>query len=251
MSGPTRPTASGHDAGPPEILVAHDRDEHAALAAELLARAIVEAVAERGVARVALSGGTTPADAYRKLAALALPFDQVEWYWVDERGVAPDNPRSNYGAAARDLSLADGHHGRAFRMEGERDLDEAAAAYDALLRRAFGPAAAVSFDAMTMGIGDDGHTASLFPGTGAVAVADRLVTHVREQPDKKLEARVSLTAPVIVEARLVVVLVRGAGKRGPVAAAQKPGSEEEVPARLLQRCRGRVVWVLDADAAGG
>jgi 6-phosphogluconolactonase len=235
----------------PEILVASDRDEHAALAAELIARAIVAAVEARGVARVALSGGTTPAEAYRKLAALALPFDQIEWYWVDERGVAPDSPRSNYGAAARDLSLADGRHGRALRMEGERDLDEAAAAYDALLRRTFGVAAAVAFDAITLGIGDDGHTASLFPGTGAVAVADRLVTHVREQPDKKLEARISLTAPVILEARLAVVLVRGAGKRGPVAAARQPGREEEIPARILQRSRGRVVWVLDADAAGG
>jgi 6-phosphogluconolactonase len=244
MSGASRGTV-------PEILVARDRDEHAALAAELVARAIVDAVAARGVARVALSGGTTPAEAYRKLAALALPFDHIEWYWVDERGVAPDSPRSNHGAAARDLSLADGRHGRAFRMEGERDLDEAAAAYDALLRRTFGVAAAVAFDAITLGIGDDGHTASLFPGTGAVAVADRLVTHVREQPDKKLEARVSLTAPVILEARLAVVLVRGPSKRGPVAAARTPGSEEEIPARILQRSRGRVVWVLDADAAGG
>lgn len=233
----------------PETLVARDRDEHAALAAELLGRAVDDAVRARGVARVALSGGTTPADAYRRLAALSLPFDRVEWYWVDERGVPPENERSNYAAAARDLSLADGRHGRAFRMEGERDLDAAAAAYDSLLRRRFGVASAVAFDAMTLGVGDDGHTASLFPGTGAVAVDDRLVAHVREQPEKKLEARVTLTAPVILEARLAVVLARGAAKRGPVTAARTPGSEEETPARILQRAKGRVVWVLDREAA--
>ena len=232
-----------------EVMVARDPREHAAFAAELLARAIVEAVAARGVARVALSGGSTPSDAYRALAGYALPFDAVEWYWVDERAVPPDHPRSNHAAAARDLSLADGRHGRTFRMEGERSLDEAAASYEATLRRAFGVASAVAFDAMTLGVGDDGHTASLFPGTGAVAIDDRLVLAVGEQPDKGLEARISLTAPVILKARLGLVLARGAGKRGMIAAARSPGSEDEVPARILQRASGRVVWLLDEAAA--
>lgn len=233
-----------------EILVAADRAEHAALAAELLARAIVAAVDEQGVARVALSGGTTPSEAYQRLAALALPFDHVEWYWVDERGVPPDHARSNYGAAARDLSLADGAHGRAHRMEGEIDLDAGAAAYEALLRRSFGVASGVAFDAITLGVGDDGHTASLFPGIGAVRIDDRLVAHIREQPEKKLEARLTLTAPVIREARLVVVLARGESKKRVVVAARAPGNEDEVPSRILQRARGRVVWVLDREAAG-
>lgn len=243
MSAASRPAEQ-------EILVAGDRAEHASLAAELLARAITAAVGERGVARVALSGGTTPAEAYRRLAALALPFDHVEWYWVDERGVPPDHERSNYGAAVRDLSLADGQHGRAHRMEGEIDLDAGAAAYEARLRRSFGVASAVAFDAMTLGVGDDGHTASLFPGIGAVRIEDRLVAHIHEQPEKKLEARLTLTAPVLLEARLLVVLARGAGKRPVVAAARAPGSEDEVPSRLLQRAKGRVVWVLDREAAG-
>jgi 6-phosphogluconolactonase len=233
-----------------EVLVAADRTEHAKLGADLLAQAIVAAVDARGVARVALSGGSTPTETYQHLAGLALPFDRVEWYWVDERGVPADHPRSNYGAAARDLSLADGKHGRAFRMEGERDLAEAAAHYEALLRRSFGVAAAAAFDAMTLGVGDDGHTASLFPGIGAVGIDDRLVAHIPEQPEKKLEARVTLTAPVLREAKLVLVLVRGASKKSVVAAARAGGSEEEVPSRLLQRAKGRVVWVLDREAAG-
>jgi 6-phosphogluconolactonase len=135
-------------------------------------------------------------------------------------------------------------------MEGERDLDEAATAYAALLRKRFGVASAVAFDAMTLGVGDDGHTASLFPGIGAVAIDDRIVAHIPEQPAKKLEARVTLTAPVLLEARLAVVLARGAAKKSVVAAARAPGSEEDVPSRLLQRAKGRVIWVLDRDAAG-
>lgn len=233
-----------------EVMVAADRAEHAALAAELLGRAITEAVAARGVARVALSGGGTPSEAYQRLASLALPFDRVEWFWVDERGVPPDHPRSNYGAAAHDLSLADGKHGRAHRMEGERNLDEAAADYEALLRRSFGVAAAAEFDAMLMGVGDDGHTASLFPGIGAVDIDDRLVAHIPAQPEKKLEARITLTAPTILEARLLVVLVRGADKHPVVEAARAPGDEEEIPSRIFQRAKGRVVWVLDKAAAG-
>jgi 6-phosphogluconolactonase len=235
---------------PAELLVADDRAQHAALAAELMARGILEAIEARGLARVALSGGTTPAEAYQRLAAFTLPWQQVEWYWVDERAVPPESPRSNYGAAARDLGLAGGAHGRAYRMVGEGgDLVTAAAAYDALLRNAFGVASAAAFDVLTLGVGDDGHTASLFPGIGVVGIADRLVAAIPEQPAKKLEARISLTAPVLQEARLVVVLARGAAKKSVVAAARAPGSEEEVPSRLLQRARGRVVWVLDREAA--
>ena len=121
---------------------------------------------------------------------------------------------------------------------------------EALLRRAFGVASAVAFDAMTLGVGDDGHTASLFPGIGAVAIDDRLVAAIAEQPAKGLEARLTLTAPVLLEARLAVVLVRGAAKRPVVEAARGPGAEDEVPSRLLQRAKGRVVWVLDREAAG-
>lgn len=234
-----------------ETLVARDRAEHAAMAAELLGRAVVSAVAERGVARVALSGAETPRETYRRVAGFALPFEHVAWYWVDERAVPPESPRSNYGAAAQDLELADGKHGRAFRMQGEHDPERGAQAYQALLRRSFGVASAVAFDAMVLGIGDDGHTASLFPGIGAVRIDDRLAAHIRGQPGKGLEARITLTAPVIVEARLILMLVLGKEKLRAVAAARGPGSEDEVPARVLQRAKGRVVWIGDEAALGG
>jgi 6-phosphogluconolactonase len=236
----------------PETIVAASVDEHEALAAELLARAIDAAVRERLGARVALSGGTTPLGAYRRLAALDLPWDRVEWFWVDERAVAPDDERSNFRNVSEALGrAASGRVSRVHRMEADAP-DRAAAAlrYERSLRESFGVASAVAFDALTLGVGDDGHTASLFPGTGAVAIDDRLVAAIDAQPARSLEARLTLTAPVIRQARLVVVLARGASKRAVVEAARAAGDGDDVPARLVQRCRGRVVWLLDEAAAG-
>ena len=235
-----------------EMHVAADDAELAALAAELMGRAIVEAVSERGVARVALSGGSTPADAYRHVAGFALPWDHVEWFWVDERAVPPSSERSNFRAASADLGLdrAPASAGRVHRMPGDAtDLARAAMDYERLLRRTFGVASAVAFDVLTLGIGDDGHTASLFPGTHTVGVHDRLVLDVPAQPDKGLEPRLTLTAPVLCEARLVLVLAKGAKKRDVIVKARSPGPEEETPARVVQRAKGRVVWIVDEAAA--
>jgi 6-phosphogluconolactonase len=235
-----------------EMLVARDDGELAAFAAELLGRAIASAVKERGVARVALSGGTTPGEAYRRLAGFALPWDRGEWFWVDERAVPPSSDRSNFRAAQADLGLdrAPLHASKVHRMVGEaEDLAASAREYEALLRQRFGVAKAVSFDALTLGVGDDGHTASLFPGMGTVVIDDRLVLDVPAQPNKGLEARLTLSAPVIQEARLIVVLAKGAKKRDVIVKARSPGPEDEVPSRLIQRANGNVVWVLDSAAA--
>lgn len=238
--------ASGPPA-PHETLIAVDEAEQVALAADRLGRAIDEAVRTRGVARVALSGGTTPLGAYLALGRLALPWDAVEWFWVDERAGAPDGPRSNYAAAVR--ALGPTASARSHRMEADDpDLEAAATRYARALRRTFGVASAVAFDAITLGVGDDGHTASLFPRTGDVRIDDRLVAAIPARG--ALEPRVTLTAPVLREARLVLVLARGASKREPVARARAPGPPDEVPARLVLGARGRVVWLLDRAAAG-
>jgi 6-phosphogluconolactonase len=237
-----------------EVIVAADAAEHAALAAELMARAIYGAATQRGVARVALSGGTTPAEAYRRLAKLDLPWESTEWFWVDERAARPDSPRSNYRNACADLGIPSAAvpPARVHRMEADDpDLEAAAARYEASLRRAFGVAAAVAFDVMTLGVGEDGHTASLFPGTGAALVNDRLVLPIAAQPSRSLEARLTLTAPVILEARLLLVLGRGASKRAVIEAAREGGDEEEMPARLVKRAQGQLVWLLDREAAPG
>lgn len=246
------PVEHGAEGQRHETLVAVDDAELAFLAAELMGRAIVEAVDGRGVARVALSGGTGPRGTYRRLAELALPWDRVEWFWVDERAVPPSSERSNFGAANEDLGLdrMPVSSGKVHRMSGEApDLAAAAAAYERAIRASFGVASAAAFDVMTMGVGDDGHTASLFPGMGSVAVADRLVLAVPAQPEKGLEARLTLTAPVICEARQVLVIAKGANKRDVIVKARSAGPEEEVPSRLLQRARGRVFWILDQAAA--
>lgn len=239
-------------ASPHEVLVARDADEAAALLAELLGRAVVDAVTQRGAARVALSGGTTPLSAYERFASLRLPWSATTLCLVDERAVPPTHPRSN--AAAIRTALARGSESlaasRLVDPPHEANLEAAARAYEARLRSLFGVTEAAHFDALTLGIGADGHTASLFPGLGLTGVEDRLVVAVPEQSPLGLEARLSLTAPVLQASRLVVVLALGAGKRAAVAAARAPGELDVLPARALQRARGRVVWVLDEGSAG-
>jgi 6-phosphogluconolactonase len=234
-----------------ELVVAADDEELALLAAEVLARAIDDAARSRGVARVALSGGSTPGPAYRALAGLDLPWDRTEWFQVDERAGPPDGDRSNFAAADRALRFAE--RGvpaeRVHRMEADRaDLAAAAAAYERRIRASFGAARAVALDAMVLGLGDDGHTASLFPRTGDVAIDDRLVA-ATSPPG--LEPRLTLTAPVLREARLAVVLARGGSKKEPVARARADGDADEVPGRVLLASRGRVVWIVDRAVEGG
>jgi 6-phosphogluconolactonase len=229
-----------------DVVRADTEDEHALLGAELLARAIDEAVRLRGRAYVALSGGNTPGPAYRKLTEYELPLDRIDWFWVDERAVAPDHLRSNYRAIFDDLQLGRVDPARVHRMEAEaKDLASAAARYERLLRQTFGVAGAVAFDALTLGIGDDGHTASLFPDTGAVAIDDKLVAAIGAQPGRGIEARMTLTAPVLCAARFVLVLARGVQKRVPVTAAFLDGPEDAVPARLLHRASGKITWLFD------
>jgi 6-phosphogluconolactonase len=229
-----------------DVVRADNEDEHALLGAELLARAIDEAVRTRGRAYVALSGGSTPGPVYRKLTEYALPLDRIDWFWVDERAVARDHLRSNFRAIVDDLQLGRVDAARVHRMEVDAaDLASAAARYEGLLRKTFGIAGAVAFDAMTLGIGDDGHTASLFPDSGAVAIDDRLVAAIEAQPERGIEARMTLTAPVLCEAKFVLVLARGAQKRAPVTATFLDGPEDAVPARLLRRARGQITWLFD------
>src|SRR5262249_23036263 len=159
-----------------ETVVAATAAEHAALAGELMTRAIHETIASRGVARVALSGGSTSTETYRFVARTRSDWDNVERFWVDERAVAPEAASSNYLPAKADLLLAERPSAGVHSMKAEwPDLEAAARAYEAELRASFGVAQAVAFDVMTLGVGDDGHTASLFPGMGSVAIADRLV----------------------------------------------------------------------------
>jgi 6-phosphogluconolactonase len=208
-------------------------------AAEWLAGAIAADLRERGTCALALAGGRTPEPVYRALAAMpGLDWSRVDVFFGDERAVPPDDPESNYGMArAVLLSRVPVPAGRVHRMHAERpDRDAAAREYDATL-----PAA---LDVLLLGIGPDGHTASLFPGSAALHERRRRVLPV--SGPKPPAARLTVTPPVIEAARRVGVLVAGADKAEAVARAlEGPLALTETPAQLARRG----VWFLDRRAA--
>ncbi len=243
-------------------LVCHDPSTLSQIAAELMLSAITRAVSSRGVARVALSGGSTPREAYRLLGSLPFDRERTRWYWVDERSVPPDSARSNFALAQRELLLpARVPAESVFRMEAEREpITEAAREYARLLLGEFAlderqaleldqaGRSPLALDLVVAGIGPDGHTASLFAGTGAALREDSLV--VAANPGGGLEPRVSLSRPVLVGAHRILILCTGREKRAAVIAAQTGGSEDEVPARIYQRARsGAATLLVDRDAA--
>jgi 6-phosphogluconolactonase len=184
------------------VLVSPTPQAAATLAAQHLARAAASAIAERGSFSVALSGGSTPKLMYEALRGLEVDWTRIHVYFSDERSVGPDSADSNYRSAR--LGLLDHVNIPAtqiHRMEGERDPARAAADYAALL-----PA---QLDLVLLGMGDDGHTASLFPGTEGVQTAGRVVANWVP----KLETwRLSFTFAEINAARERWLLVTGKGK---------------------------------------
>lgn len=239
------------------FLIASNGDSLARLAAELFCGWVWEAIGKSAgqVARVAISGGSTPRAMNRELATMDVPWGKIELFWVDERAVPPTSDRSNYGAAKADLfgKLKKPPRGL-FAMPGAAtDLDAAARGYESAIARTFGMPASdaasakyPSFDLVMLGIGDDGHTASLFPGDATVDVTDRWVIPVPAAEGR--EARLTLTRPVITAAKRVVVLAQGEKKKGPIGLARKAGALREIPSRLVQEVKGELVWLVDAAA---
>jgi 6-phosphogluconolactonase len=224
-------------------IVAPDAAALARLAAEWLADEVRLAATLRGSCALALAGGSTPRPVYEALSgpplAGTIPWDRVRIYFGDERAVPPDHPESNFRMAreamiARVAIPAANVH----RMEADgSNLEEAADRYAALLPPAL--------DVMVLGVGPDGHTASLFPGSPALGERARRVVPVRAP--RPPERRLTLTPPVIAAARRIVVLAAGADKAEAVARALRgTGSADELPARLARDG----VWFLDAAAAG-
>lgn len=218
-----------------------ESDRVAATGAAWIREALGRAIASRGRASLVLSGGTTPAATYRALAREAVTggWGSVEVWFADERGVPPDDPESNYRMARATLidpaAIPAGH---VHRMEAERpDLDAAARDYDSgFPERA---------DVLVLGIGEDGHTASLFPHHAALEEHARRVVAVRDSP-KPPPVRLTVTPRVLAEAGAVLVLATGLGKAGAVAAALgEAGDVHRTPARLV---RDRE-WLVDRDAA--
>jgi 6-phosphogluconolactonase len=204
----------------------------AAAVARVAAESVRSLLAARACTLV-LAGGTTPAACYHELAGMDVAWGRVTVLFGDERCVAPDDPESNY-RMAREALLGRVHPASVHRMAGELGPDEAAAAYDAIV------AGLQPLDVVLLGVGDDGHTASLFPGNPALQ-AEGWATPVRGAPKPPPE-RVSLTLRAIRGARTVLVLATGAGKADAVALA-RAGT---VPSGMIEQAR----WLLDPAAAG-
>lgn len=228
---------------PAEIIVSSSPEDFACIAAEWIARCAAEAVRERDVFHLGLSGGSTPLPVYDLLAEPVwrerVPWQQTHVYWCDERCVPPEDPTSNYGQAwTHLLSKVDIPRQQIHRIEGEDPNPEAVAVrYDAQL-----PA---RFDLLVLGIGEDGHTASLFPGSSALFERIRKVVHIANSP-KLPSDRITITPPVIETARRLLVLATGADKAHAVARAlASPFPVDEIPARLARWG----AWLLDCAAA--
>jgi 6-phosphogluconolactonase len=234
----------------PRLTITRSPAEAARATAERVVGALRAARAERGAAHLSLAGGRTPRAAYEILGPLLGDWDGVHLWFGDERCVPPDDPESNYRLVAESLLPgASVPPERVHRIEGERAPLEAARAYADELRRVVpaGDSGVPVLDVALLGLGEDGHTASLFPGDPALERHDALafpVRAVKPPPD-----RITLSLDVLRAARAALLLAEGAGKADAVArvlAAPDPA----VPASLLARERTELV-VDEAAASRG
>ena len=215
---------------------------------------IQDAITNQGRCTMALAGGSTPKPLYEALAQEAIDWSKLHIFWGDERYVLPDHPDSNEGMA-RNAWLnhvaipASNIHPTPTAME---DPAIAADTYDQALKDFFHVTSGrfPALDLVLLGMGDDGHTASLFPHTSALDVCDRLVTVGYKQEDP----RITFTIPLINHAKTVILLVSGANKNNALQSVLAPTSStidpKMFPARFIQP-QGELWWLLDSAADGG
>jgi 6-phosphogluconolactonase len=234
-----------------DVRIFSTRDEMADAASNLFYDAGQQAIDKRGVFHVVLSGGSTPVHMYRQIRS-DRRIDRFNWenvfvYWGDERCVPPDHPESNYRLAKDELlgflpiPIENIH-----RMKGETNPPDAAADYQTLLMNTFG--SRPEFDLIYLGLGDDGHTASLFPGLDIST--DNHVWVQSVLVDKLQSYRLTLTPQAINSARQVAFLVTGEKKSEVVLEILgKQKSQERFPAEMISPNSGELVWLLDQNAA--
>ncbi len=222
-----------------------------------LVEMVSEAAEANGRARIAVSGGSTPKAAFQLLAdpdqpfRKRMPWEALELFWVDERTVPPDHAESNYRMTREALlDHVPLRPDQVHRMEGELDPEVAAARYESELRNSFRLEGAETprFDLISLGMGDDGHTASLFPHTAAIHEMSRLVT--ANQVPQKDTWRITLTWPVINQARSVFFLIGGSDKARRVHEVfTGPRDPERLPSQLIWPASGILTLFLDKAAA--
>ncbi len=235
-----------------EVLVLDDAAQVARAGAERFVVAAARACANHGRCSVALAGGSTPKAMHALLASQPL-VDRIEWpcldvLFGDERCVPPDHADSNYRMAHESLiervSIDESH---VYRIEGEREPAEAAQRYRTKLAEVLGSSAdPPRIDLVFLGMGEDGHTASLFPGTPVLAERTRWAAPVYVP---RLDSwRVTLTAPILSAAGEVVVMLAGAGKAEALQRALE-GEDGAVPIQLVKPPPDRMIWIVDRAAA--
>lgn len=210
----------------------------------------IKAIKERGRFTIALSGGSTPKALYEWLASSADSYQWDKWhvFFGDERTVTPDDPDSNYHMArASLLSKVPIPENQIYRMEGELDPQAAAEKYTQRLKDVFG-GDLPRFDLMLLGMGDDGHTASLFPGTAAIHETEKwVIAHYVEKLDTW---RITLTPPVINNAAYVVFLVTGEKKAQRLNEVRNGDYQPDVlPSQIIKPTDGHLIWYVDEGAA--
>ena len=237
------------------VHVYRDAEEAAAQAAELFAAEAAGAISSRGRFRVALSGGATPRRTYQLLASppwnSRIAWDRSDFFWSDERYVPADDPASNYRMAGELLlRRAPVPPENVHRVPVEiRPPEAAARAYEETIRGCFeNPAGIPQFDFILLGVGINGHTASLFPESSLLSETRRLVAadEVAAAPNW----RITMTAPLLNRGRLVVFLTEGGEKAEILRRILRgPYDPQHLPAQLIQPESGRLIWIADEAAA--
>lgn len=237
----------------PEIRVVADAAELSRIGAAEFEQAALSAVQARGRFTVSLSGGSTPRGLYSQLARQGskLPWDKMYFFWGDERHVSPDDKDSNYRMVRETLlSQAPIPPDHVFRMHAENtDAARVAEEYEHTLQQFFGLKAGElpRFDLVLLGLGPDGHTASLFPGSAALQERSRLVT--ANWVAKFGHYRLTLTAPVLNNAAEVMFLVSGEEKTAALQSVlYSDAPAEQFPAKLVAPRDGRLLWLVDRAA---
>ena len=235
-----------------QVRVFQDLEELSRVAAELITVLSKKSIVSRGRFVVALSGGSTPHRLYSLLGS-PLYRDVIDWsrvyiFWTDERCVSKDHAESNY-RLAHDAFLsrvplpAQNIH----RIRGEDEPGKAAEAYEDELRNFFSGPEAIVFDLIILGVGEDGHTASLFPGSSALDERMRPVVPVYFQEPKI--NRVTLTLPVLNHAAQILFLASGRPKAAVVHEIVEDGNPKQYPAGLVKPLQGSIMWMIDQEAS--
>lgn len=234
----------------PEIVVLPTASAVAEALADRTAAALRAVLDGEPRASLCLTGGSTPEPAYRRLAQADLDWDRVHVFWTDERCVPADHPDSNAGMAMRTLIEPAGlPESNVHRFRGELGGDDAAAEMERELELFFGDDGA-RFDVLHLGMGADGHVASLFPGSEAVRETDRRALSTVAPDGVAVSDRVTLTMPVLNAAQLALFAATGAGKRDAFSAVLHAGPGEGPPAARVAPI-GDLIWLVDRDLGDG